>query len=234
MTRPLYNSYKTRAGFTLIEILIGTMIYAALFAVMATVLLTAFDSRERSDERLAFARSVSRVGERLRKDLAHLLPPGGTFATEYIGEPNFLSGLRADRLAFFSGAGAARGDDPWGSAMYVEYELAESVAADGSPTGALIRSVEPNLLRSYDQAPRTEVILEGVASLLIEHYDGDGWVEAWDSNNEEDALPEAVRMRIEFLVDSRGVKPPPLDVVAPLLIEPAPELGAAEGEEGGG
>jgi uncharacterized membrane protein YgcG len=76
-------------------------------------------------------------------------------------------------------------------------------------TYRLVREVTTNLLAPKEVEPEEQILCRDVTSLNFRYYDGDGWVDDWDSTEDANSLPKAVEVEIEvayFARDGRTVK----------------------------
>ena len=55
-----------------------------------------------------------------------------------------------------------------------------------------------NLLAPREVEPEEQVLCRNVISLNLRYFDGDGWVDAWDSTADANSLPLAVEIDIEI------------------------------------
>ena len=70
----------------------------------------------------------------------------------------------------------------------------------------LTRSLVRNLLPTSAVTPEDERLVPDVSNLAFEFFDGSTWADAWDSTQNEDLLPLAVRVTLAIRsVDSAGV-----------------------------
>ena len=107
-----------------------------------------------------------------------------------------------DTLEFYSRSGIISDDEPWAEIQKVEYYLAEpeddneEVESGGM---VFLRAITRNLLATVMEEPDEKRFLSGVQSLEISYYDGNSWLDSWDSTTSENKTPEAVKFNISFV-----------------------------------
>jgi hypothetical protein len=62
----------------------------------------------------------------------------------------------------------------------------------------LVRRVTSNLLPPRTIDPEDQVLCRNVTSLNLQYFDGEGWVEEWDSTADANSLPLAVQIDIKI------------------------------------
>ena len=93
--------------------------------------------------------------------------------------------------------------------------------------------MERNLLTSTTIVLDDELLaqwrmLRGVDELTLRYWDGEAWLDNWDTEVEEGALPRAAQLRVEFVADEAGRRDEPLEIVAEIAPEPRPTPEASE------
>ena len=62
----------------------------------------------------------------------------------------------------------------------------------------LVRKVTTNLLSPKEVDPEEHVLCRNVMSLNLRYFDGDSWLDEWDSTEDANSLPKAVEVDIEI------------------------------------
>lgn len=190
-------SSSPRQGFSLLEVLLALIIAALVMAAIGPALVSALRTQRQLDAALD-----PQVGERgalglLASDLLATPLPTGTVAQPFTLTSVAVSGGSGSQLSFLScgappvhPALAVRTPD-LGQAL-VTWSVAS--ASDGSGL-QLTRSRQTNLLATGTVPdPTVEVILDHLASCLIETYSAGVWSSTYDSSTVNAALPTAVRI----------------------------------------
>jgi hypothetical protein len=208
---------------------------ALILASLYTTFHTTLQARERAYKRLETAMPRDQVSDLLRRDLAGATPPVGILAGPLVGEKTEQGDARLDRIEFYTATGLLDDTTPWGDIQWIAYYVAAPENAD-QPGLDFVRAVDHNLLSVVEEDPEEQVLLQGVASLIFEYYDGYEWFDDWDSTTQGDQCPLAVRARIEFEPpsDDDEPAPSPLEVVVEIVARAVVAESSGSGGAAGG
>ncbi|MGE3311352.1 MAG: type II secretion system protein GspJ [Limisphaerales bacterium] len=214
-----------QAAFTLIEILLAVGIFAIVLLAVHAVFHVALRLRNRTVESIESDLPVQRALSILRRDLAGIVPPGGTFGGPLESNPSIQGTMLSESpvLQFHSAVGVLSDDWPWGDIQRVAYTLT-SPTNNASQGLDLVRSVTRNLLPVSQEIVETQRILGGIETLTFSFHDGTGWQPTWDSTNEVTLLPRAIKLEIQRSPSDptrRSDRPDPIEMVVGLLVEPS-------------
>ncbi|MCA8923159.1 MAG: prepilin-type N-terminal cleavage/methylation domain-containing protein [Planctomycetes bacterium] len=205
----------TRRGFTLLELLLATLITALIGLAVAQLVFVSLRADEAISERGAARAQVRALASRLRADFNGLVPPGATYAAGMIGEEAPLGGeLMQARdlgdtdpqtvdlsararltLAVWEPALAFGVEAPLGEGALVSviYWLDDDSATEER---GLVRQVtrvrDPAPL---SDAPPIEELVPDAVAFAASYYDGQAWAETYDSTTTL-TLPAGVRLRV--------------------------------------
>ena len=197
-----------REGFTLLELLVAMslMVVGVLVSVHGPVHgLPGLSQRPGGGGAHVAAINVI---ELLKQDIVGVLPPGSTLAGAFVGtDSGGLKGVDADSLEFYTthvyvddkqlNGRTTRRHPLVGGIGKVALLLEEdSEKKDG--TYRLVRQVTTNLLAPKEMEPEEQVLCRNVISLNFRYYDGDGWVDEWDSTADANSLPLAVEVDLQI------------------------------------
>jgi type II secretion system protein J len=218
--RDSFHRPLSQRGFTLLELLIATAVGAVVLIVIQTTFFGALrlhnTTHERIDTDLVLHRSLSIV----RRDFAGLMMPGGTLAGQ-LQTSNFSSlneGSYGERITpdIYTNSGKIDGWNPFSDVQMVAYYLAASTTEHESKD--LVRVVTRNLLPVQDPVPEEQILLHGLDSATLSFYDGNGWIDTWDSS-ETSMLPRALKLSIIMRPRERGVAAsPPIELIVPVVV----------------
>lgn len=220
---------RSRRGFTLLELLLAVAIFAIVLLAIHVTFFGAVRLRNQTAAALDEALPLQYALTVLRRDLAHVLPPGGTFAGAFQSTPATTAtnlttdtplGMGARRVSpdLYTASALVEERWPWGEVQKVAYWLAP--ATNGSPGLELVRAVTRNLLPAFDEPPELQPLLGGVQEVWFEYFDGSTWRDTWDSTAELTPLPLAVRVQIELLPSTTAnVRPAPVELLVPLVMQ---------------
>ncbi|MBL4850177.1 MAG: prepilin-type N-terminal cleavage/methylation domain-containing protein [Planctomycetes bacterium] len=215
-------SASSQRGFTLIEVLLATVLSAMVALAVASLLSTQFSARKRMRERADQRSLLGAIERRVRADIESLVPPGGLYASGVIGEDSVASGggesLLSDELATLATSTLMPSGDPIPIGERDQLTLAVWPAAGAFgvevPTGegallqvvyridddpeteerGLVRVVQRvrDLTSGTEPAPPEELAPEVVA-LQVSFFDGEAWQTTWDSGG-SDTLPNSIAL----------------------------------------
>lgn len=224
-------------AFTLLELLVATFIFAVLAGALYSIFGGALRLRERTYAAVEQELPATAALDILRRDLACMVIPvdadsTNTLAGAMLGTASRKGDRASDTLEFRTASGAVRDalEDPWGDIQQVTWLLADPNTNTGTPGQELVREVTRNLLSAASVEPARQRLLAGVRSLQFEYYADEAWVDSWDSEANENAPPEAVRVRVEFEPEADGDRPrPPLELVCEIAAQPEADDEATTG-----
>lgn len=189
------NMTSEEAGFSLIEMMVATLIFGLVSAAGVT-LLAGFQTGQRhmaaADRFLADVQTVRAL---MKSDLENVIARptrgalGGTKATVFkgglVGEENFLAFVRGNYLG-------AKVDPALPAIQRIEYQL---------KAGSLVRRSYARPDITSDTPVFEQILLGDITGLRIEFFHGNDRADTWDSNFlSVPRLPELVI----FELDLRG------------------------------
>jgi hypothetical protein len=164
-----------------------------------------FRAKRRAEAAIAPVRAATAAADLVAQDLENALPPTGTLASQFLGQPQGGgAGGEADTLDF-----SAVGDDGpiTGQDRLNPQPLSEGIRqieltlrTDVSPSLLVRRVLRRGILATNEEDPQEEVLCRDVKSFTMEYYDGTAWYPQWDSSDAstQNVLPVAVRITIEL------------------------------------
>jgi general secretion pathway protein J len=234
MTAPHYITIRRRA-FTLLEVLLAAAVFAILLLSIHGVFYGAWRLRDKTVKTLEAALPMQQTLTIIKRDIANIVVPGGTFFGELQTTPttNVVSGQLGQNSTtpgvgailqglaspvFYTASGIIDDDLPWGEVEKVFYYLANPT--NDARGKDLFRSVTRNLLPTIQEQADEQWLISGVQSIFFTFYDGTQWLESWDSTTAPSKLPEAVKMQIRLVPEETDrVTPEPVELVVPLAVQ---------------
>jgi type II secretion system protein J len=197
------------SAFTLIEVMVASLLAAGIAGAVTVSLSRAVSARDRAAARQeAHARAAAAV-DRVARDLANLVRTGDLFDARVllVDGGGGLDRQHDELLLFTRSATPARLPDPArrqneGDAHEVQYRL-QSAPDAGAAGHVLWRRIDPVPDEVPDGGGVASPIVEGIAALSIDAFDGATWRSSWDSDR--DGYPHAVR--VTALARSDGPRP---------------------------
>jgi len=220
------SSEKNR-GFTLLEVLIASVMFAVAIGALYSLLHGALRMRETSHARFEEQLPKTYAMNTMKRDIAGTVTPTGLLWGAMTGTKNEEVDVREDTLEFCTDTGIVSDDKPWGEVQKIKYYLEvpeEQGESDESESKTLVREITRNLLATTEEEPETQTLLQNVESLTFTYYDGQEWQDAWDSTTQDNASPEAVKAWIEFLpFEEDGRTRSPIEFVVPTVMKSSEE-----------
>lgn len=182
-----FVGYENR-GFTLIEIMVASVIGAFIAAVTVGTLKAVSASARMVDDNIEAAAEMRFASKRITTDLVNLYRDVDFRNTKFLGLVGGEKGVT--RLTFYTvNRAKARAAEPEGDVYEVEYYL----AADEEKS-SLMRRVWPNPEKDVDGGGLLTAIAEGIDVFDVRYFDGQQWVSEWDE--ERRRVPELVEVTL--------------------------------------
>ncbi len=193
-------------AFSLLEVILALAIVGLVLAAIAPALIGTLRA-ERQARRVLEPLAQEQVAfALLRDDLLAAPLPNGSVAEAFSVVTASVVGRRGDTLTLFSAAAPplppriAKRAPELGQAMIT---WRTQVSEDGRGL-AWTRSRRANLLATGNAPePQAEILLEHLAELTVETLSGTTWSDSYDSDDQGQVLPLAVRITYALL-DERG------------------------------
>lgn len=195
---------RHRDGFSLIELILATLIAAAIAGAVTVSLSQALRARASSESRQeAFARAAA-AADRIALDAQNLVRSGDLYDVRILlvdSESGGLSGEHDEVLFFCNDARQARpaSEQNEGGVYEVQYRL-QSPPDPAAAGYVLWRRADPVPDQTPDGGGVASPIVQGMVGVSIEAFDGESWLPSWDSDR--DGVPHA--LRITTLARSEG------------------------------
>lgn len=191
-------------GFTLMELLVAMVLMVSVAACLYTALYTGFRAHRSALQAVEPTLQALNAIELLKEDILGVTPPGdsNSLAGAFVGEDDAgIKGVDTDSLEFYTTHVYADEESVHGGIGKVALFLEEEDAQDQQrnfTTYKLLREVSTNLLSPRTEEPLEQVLCRDVVSLNLRYYDGESWVEEWDSSADANSLPQAVEVDIQI------------------------------------
>lgn len=223
-----------RRAFSLIELIVATMIASAVAGAVTVSLGQALRARGTSESRQeAFARAAA-VVDRIALDVQNLVRSGDLYDARVLiadSGATELAGQHDEVLLFSHSPRQARplSEQNEGGVYEVQYRL--ETPPDASASGYVLwRRADPVPDENPDGGGVATPIVRGVAALSIEAFDGESWFDSWDSDR--DGFPHAVR--ITALARNDGEKTMEAAARRTIAVDRVPLPYATVSTQGGG
>jgi len=230
-SRPCFDVCGSR-GFTLVELIIAVTITAFVLGVLWTTVGNMSRARNISRARMLAHLRADTALNTIRRDVASVLRSDDLYWTMLRienggGVRNGLSVDRDDLLLFSSRFVPTRPLMAQGEGL--EYETQYRIM-DDAVGSVLWQRRDPAPDEFYDGGGIATPIVEGVAGLNVEAWDGVEWWTTW--NSDDYGLPLAVRISVVVPIEGKpGERPVVLSTLVSIERVPPPYDAEPEDEE---
>jgi prepilin-type N-terminal cleavage/methylation domain-containing protein len=197
MLRPHIN--RAARGFTLIELMLAVAVLGLVLSMLASSFSVVAHSKIHAEGRLAVDREGRAVLWQLSKELRSAVQtPVALSRVLLVGTGHTGSSGATDSITFSTlDAGHRRALTGLGTEMVVTYNMVNNPNHPG--WYLLQRSQQSGLLLGGGDTQAT-VLADNLLSLRLGYYDGQRWIESWDSNSmpRSRQLPVAVRIELQM------------------------------------
>jgi type II secretion system protein J len=224
MLRRGRNPAHATSGFTLLEVLLGLIVFSVVLVVAHSVFYGALQLRNKSAASIDAALPLQHTLALLKRDLANLTPPGGTLTGTLQTTPTTTSSSTLNHAgtqvgpAFYTAAGTLNETTPWSELRKVTYYLLPGT--NNTAGRQLVRSVTRNLLPVLTEEYEDQTLLNDVEDLTFEFYNGTQWVTTWDSTTSTNGLPTGIRAALTLVNPQSGVADAvPIELIVPVFAQ---------------
>ncbi len=227
--RDLHHWRVRRRAFTLVEVVVASVVCAMIAAATATAIGQIARVKEKSLARRQAGARADGAAARIAMDaLSAVRHHDLRFAKVQVMD----GGAGNDELVVLTRSlRRVRGADtaPEGGVYEAQYRIGPGGPDGAAPT--LWRRVDPAFDPALDGGGVAEPAVVGVRSLSVQASDGEAWFDAWDSDT--DGLPHGLRVTVEGVSDDGSVTAVARRVIA-LDQVPVPTEAEAAEDAGGG
>jgi type II secretion system protein J len=191
------GAVKRYEAFTLLELLVAMVLMVVTASCLYTALYTGFRAQRSALSAVEPTSLAINAIDLLKQDILGVLPPNGVLAGTFLGTDSpGIKGVDADSLDFYTTHTYATEEQPAGGLAKIELLLEEDTDSERA-NYRLIRRVTTNLLSPKEVEPEEQVLCRNVVALNLRYFDGDNWLDEWDSTADANSLPRAVEIDIQ-------------------------------------
>lgn len=234
----LRQTSQRNAGFSLLELIVASLMFAIVMAAVTTAFSGAYKLRATNERELANVHGIRRAMDYMKRDFRSATIPSTNDTMEIVtgdtseSETNVFtfSGVMATTTStdggalgstafqFYTATGIRHAEQPWSDVQWVTYYLRSPLLSFDTVGNELVRGVTRNLSPGMDSDYSEMVLLGGVDQLFFEFWTGTEWIDYWDSTTFDPATPMAVRATL-VMATTNNVAPPVFQVTAPISVE---------------
>lgn len=193
---------KQSRGFTLLELLVAMSLMVVVAGSLYTALYTGFKARRSAMAAVEPTAQAINAIELLKQDIVGVLPIDGVLTESFIGTSNRSSkGEDADYVVFYTTQVYADEDELVGGVGKIELVLEEDTDEDRE-NFRLVRKITRNLLSPTELDPEEQVLCRNVTALNLRYFDGESWLDEWDSTADSNSLPVAMEVDIQVAYET--------------------------------
>ena len=191
-------------GVTMLELLVAMVLMVVISSCLYTALYTGFRAKRSAMSAVEPTSLAINAIELIKQDTYGVLPLGGTLAGSFLGNDSIgVNGVQADSLEFYTTHIYSENGHPIGGLGKIELLLEEDTDYDRE-NYRLVRRITTNLLSPRGIDPEEQVLCRNVKSLNLRYFDGDNWLDDWDSTADANSLPLAMEIDIQVLYNTNG------------------------------
>ena len=215
-------------AFTLMELLLATVVFAIVMLSMNYVFYGAIKLRNKTTQVVEQSLPQQQALMMIRRDLQNVVAPSGTsvffgqFSTPISSGLQTATALAGRQVGptFYTASGVVDDTNPWSEMRKVSYQL--STPTNLSPGLELFRNVTRNLAPVMNEQVEAQWLLSGIEDVVFQYYDGTQWKETWNGTNETSALPTAVKVQVRLLAEPGQLqRPQPIELTVPIYVQPS-------------
>ena len=187
------------------EVMFATMAFALILLVMQMTFSGVLGQRNRMQKRVDQQAVLSQAMSIMKRDLENMIVTGGLMAEGLICTEMGSPDMPNDQLDFYSTTGVVSDQFPWGDVQKIGYLLGvDPMQTVTTNLGQTLMRLSLNTLplEANEEPPVETLMLDNVRSMQFEFFDGLQWLQTWDSNVNEPAVPLAVRAMVEVFTDN--------------------------------
>jgi hypothetical protein len=199
------GNLKRYKAVTMLELLVAMTLMVVTASCLFTALYTGFRAKRSALSAVEPTLLAINAIELIKRDTYGVLPLGGTLTGSFIGYDSLgVNGVDADSLDFYTTQIYSDDDYPVGGLGKIELALEEDTDNYERENYQLVRRITTNLLSPRTIESEEQVLCRNVKSLNIRYFDGDSWLEEWDSTADANSLPLAMEIEIQILYKTNG------------------------------
>ncbi len=211
---------KNAAAFTLLELVVAAAMFAIIMAALGGVFYSTMKLRKRTDASLKGVHQLQQALIIIKSDLRSATIPGGVLSTN-MSTSLELGSSGGTQFEFHAASGLLDNTGPWPDVQRVTYFLRQPAITTSTNGMDFIRGTTRNLLATVQTDFNEQILLNDVAQIWFEFWDGEAWLPDWDSSTQIESqlasAPKAIRFSIEFKQQADEPQPRILQVAVPVL-----------------
>lgn len=228
-TRAGHLGRAGQGAFTLLELLLATAVGAIVLLVINATFFGALRLHNATHDKIGDNLAIQRTLSIIRRDLAGIMIPASPTATTNRFSGQLTSDVtstndldnNSERVTpdITTNSGKIDGWTSYAEVQMVSYYL--SPAANGAPTKDLVRVVTRNLLPAAEPTTENQTLLSGVTSAGISYFDGQDWLDTWDSTTTS-SLPTAIKFSLVVAPSGGTVSRSdvaPIELIVPVIVK---------------
>lgn len=176
-------------GFTLVELLLATMVTAMVAVSTVAILRSSAGMRRRVDRQMAMQQEARAAMRAISTALRNAYRPTGTVPL-LEGTDAQMGSIPADRVRFFVvNSVTIRPDEPESDVRECEFFLGQ---VDPDRPSVLMQRLDPTRNEQPDGGGVVQCVAENIVGLNLDYYDGRQWRAEWPEDSKQ--WPIAVRI----------------------------------------
>ncbi len=183
-------------GFTLIEIILALALATISMGILHSALSGAFASQLQMQKLVKPRLLANKILNQLESDFQGIPRPTGLFLGTFLGQERNSDAIdkSSEILSYYTTDFHTVARNKKAPIKFVRLSLE---AIEGREGYRLMKTIDTDFMSATpDEKPRTKILGTDIHELSFTYYDGNDWLEQWDSAKHENTLPLAVKIKL--------------------------------------
>ena len=188
-------------AFTLIEIIAALSLSLVAMGILQSSLSIAFKSQKHTQNFTTPIITANAILNNIEQDLLAVLPPTGTYAgafTTVLDEEQEIEFDETSAITYYTTNPKTTANNKAAFIKQVTLALQpQDQNSNDNPLYSLIKTINTDFMSEIPELQvKSEIVATNIHSLVYEFFDGQEWLEEWDSTANEDSLPIAIKITL--------------------------------------
>ena len=195
--RKIKNHHK---AFTLIEIIAALSLSLVTMGILQSALSIGFKSQIHTQFTTAPITIANTILKNIQDDLQAVLPPTGIYTgvfTTQLDEEAQAEFETTSALSYYTTNTKTTANNKLAFVKQITLVLQPQNDDSETPRYSLIKTINTDFMNENPELEvKTQTIATNIHSLTYEFFNGEEWIEEWDSTDYDNSLPIAVKVTL--------------------------------------